>query len=143
LYTLYKLLHMSKTKRIIYWVATVWLALGMTVTGALQIMRHEEEVQMMSRLGYLPYFLLIIGTWKLLGVVAVLMPRLPLLKEWAYAGFFFAMSGAIVSHLAVGDGATELFGPSLLLLLTIVSWYGRPAERKCVSLSNAWYGPKS
>lgn len=127
---------MSKTKKIIYWVATVWLALGMSVTGTLQLMQHDEEVLMMSRLGYLPYFLLIIGTWKLLGVIAVLLPRLPLLKEWAYAGFFFAMSGAIVSHLAVGDGAKELFGPSLLLVLTIVSWYCRPADRKFVSLNN-------
>lgn len=127
---------MSKTKKIIYWVATLWLALGMSVTGALQLMRHEEEVNMMSRLGYLPYFLVIIGTWKLLGVIAVLLPRLPLLKEWAYAGFFFAMSGAIVSHLALGDGAKELFGPSLLLVLTIVSWYCRPADRKFVSLNN-------
>ncbi|HET6227517.1 MAG TPA: DoxX family protein, partial [Bacteroidia bacterium] len=51
-------------------------------------------------------------------------------KEWAYAGFFFAMSGAVYSHLANGDSPKELFGPCLLIALTIVSWYFRPAERK-------------
>ena len=66
----------------------------------------------------------------MLGVVAVLIPKYPLLKEWAYAGFFFSMSGAIFSHAAVGDNATEFFGPALLLVLTVVSWYFRPAERK-------------
>jgi hypothetical protein len=54
-------------------------------------------------------------------------------KEWAYAGFFFAMSGAVFSHLACGDEAKELFGPLLLLTLTVVSWYFRPADRKTSS----------
>jgi len=58
-----------------------------------------------------------------------------LLKEWAYAGFFFAMSGAILSHLACGDAAKEYFGPVLLLVLTIVSWYFRPESRKIVAVN--------
>jgi hypothetical protein len=120
----------KKSHRVIYWIATVWLALGMTATGIVQLMHQKEEAAMMAHLGYPLYFLTLLGIWKLLGVIAVLMPRLPLLKEWAYAGFFFAMSGAVVSHLAVGDGAMELFGPSLLILLTIVSWYFRPASRR-------------
>jgi hypothetical protein len=65
-------------------------------------------------------------------VIAVLLPRYPVVKEWAYAGFFFAMSGAIFSHLANGDDPKELFGPTLLLILTVVSWYFRPAERKLI-----------
>jgi hypothetical protein len=69
----------------------------------------------------------------MLGVLAVLIPKFPLIKEWAYAGFFFAMSGAILSHLFAGDEAIELFGPSLLLVLTGVSWYFRPAERRIIS----------
>ena len=124
---------MNKSKKIIYWIATGWLALGMVSTAIVQLVHQEEEVEKMNHLGYLPYFLTIIGMWKILGVIAVLIPRFPLLKEWAYAGFFFAMSGAVISHLAVGDDAKELFGPSLLLLLTVISWYYRPAERKCVS----------
>jgi hypothetical protein len=90
----------------------------------------DEEVQKMATLGYSSYFLTIIGIWKIAGVVAVLVPKFPLLKEWAYAGFFFLMTGAIFSHLAVGDVAVEYFGPSLLLLLTIVSWFYRPADRR-------------
>lgn len=66
----------------------------------------------------------------MLGVVAVLVPGIPLVKEWAYAGFFFVMSGAIVSHIAVGDPVSQIFPPLLLLVLTVVSWYLRPENRK-------------
>lgn len=128
---------MTPTKRnnIIYWIATLWLALGMTSTGIVQLIKMKEETDMMTRLGYPFYFLTILGTWKILGVIAVLIPKFPLVKEWAYAGFFFAMSGAIFSHAAVGDEAKDFFGPSLLLLLTVVSWYFRPAPRKFVSVT--------
>lgn len=121
---------MSKRNKIIYWVATIWLCLGMVSTGIVQLIPLEEEIEKMSALGYPMYFLTLIGVWKLVGVVAVLMPGYPLLKEWAYAGFFFLMSGAVFSHAAVGDQASEYFGPTLLLVLTVISWYMRPAERK-------------
>lgn len=123
---------MSNTKRntIIYWIATVWLSLGMTSTGLVQLLCIKEEAEMMKHLGYPLYFLTLLGVWKLLGVIAVLVPKFPLLKEWAYAGFFFTMSGAIYSHLAVGDPAMECFGPLLLIALTFCSWYFRPASRK-------------
>lgn len=124
---------MSKTAKIVYWVATAWLSLGMTSTAIVQLLKKQEEVQMMHKLGYPDYFLTIIGTWKILGVIAVLAPRFPLVKEWAYAGFFFAMSGAVFSHMAVADGAKEFFGPTLLLVLTVISWYFRPAERRLIS----------
>lgn len=121
---------MSRRNKIIYWIATIWLSLGMTATGVVQLMKVQEEVDMMEHLGYKPYFLTILGSWKILGVVAILLPKFPLLKEWAYAGFFFAMSGAVLSHLAMGDTAKELFGPILLLALTCISWYFRPPSRK-------------
>lgn len=120
----------SKRNKIIYWIATLWLALGMASTGIVQLSKMKEEADMFIRLGYPLYLLTIIGIWKLLGVVAVLVPKFPLLKEWAYAGFFFVMSGAVISHLAIGDAAKELFGPVLLIVLTIVSWYFRPADRR-------------
>ena len=126
---------MTKTNKIIYWIATGWLALGMLSTGIVQLIHMKEEVEKMARLGYQPYFLTILGLWKILGVVAVLTPKFPLVKEWAYAGFFFAMSGAIFSHLANGDDAKEFFGPTLLLILTVVSWYFRPADRKVISVN--------
>jgi hypothetical protein len=121
---------MTKRNKIIYWIATAWLALGMLSTGIVQIIKPDAEVKMMSLLGYPLYILTWLGAWKILGVIAILIPRYPLLKEWAYAGFFFTMSGAIFSHFSVGDEAISLFGPSLLIVLTIVSWYFRPADRK-------------
>lgn len=127
---------MTKRNKIFYWIATLWLALGMTVTGVVQLIKMKEEVDMMNHLGYPIYFLTILGIWKILGVIAVLIPKFTLLKEWAYAGFFFAMSGAIFSHLACGDALIALFGPTLLLVLTIVSWYFRPLERKLISVQS-------
>ncbi|MBS9525676.1 DoxX family protein [Litoribacter alkaliphilus] len=124
---------MKKRDKIIYWVATIWLSLGMVSTGIVQLIQMEEEVQKMNTLGYPSYFLTIIGVWKILGVIAVLIPKFPLVKEWAYAGFFFLMSGAIFTHLAVADEAVEYFGPALLLVLTVVSWYFRPADRKLIN----------
>ncbi len=121
---------MKKKNKIIYWVATLWLALGMVSTGIVQIIHMKEEVDRMAALGYPAYFLTIIGMWKMLGVVAVLLPKFPLVKEWAYAGFFFLMSGAILTHLSVGSAAADYFGPTLLLVLTSVSWYYRPNEKR-------------
>lgn len=122
-----------KKNKIIYWIATGWLSLGMLSTGIVQIIQMDEEVQKMSVLGYPAYFLTLIGIWKILGVIAVLVPKFPLIKEWAYAGFFFLMTGAIFTHFAVGDEAMEYFGASLLLVLIIVSWYFRPDSRKLLS----------
>ena len=121
---------MKKRDKIIYWIATIWLSLGMVSTAIVQIIRMDEEVKKINDLGYPAYFLTIIGIWKLLGVIAILVPKFPLVKEWAYAGFFFLITGAIFTHLAVGDGAVEYFGPTLLLVLTIVSWIYRPSERR-------------
>lgn len=126
---------MEKRNKIIYWIATVWLSLGMASTGIVQLIKTKEEAAMMAHLGYPLYFLTIIGVWKILGVVAVLAPKFPLVKEWAYAGFFFVASGALFSHMASGDEAKEFFGPALLLVLTIVSWYLRPAGRKINSVN--------
>jgi VIT1/CCC1 family predicted Fe2+/Mn2+ transporter len=126
---------MNQTKRnkIIYWVATLWLALGMVSTGIPQFIRMEEEVENMGRLGYPPYFLTILSTWKFLGVIAVLVPKFPLLKEWAYAGFFFAMTGATISRLAMHEPVTAALPSLFLLLLTALSWYFRPADRRVVA----------
>lgn len=102
----------------------------MISTGIVQLIKMEEEVEMMSHLGYPPYFATILGLWKLLGSIAILIPKVPLIKEWAYAGFFFAMTGAVFSHLAVQDPLSDFFGPVLLIVLTILSWYFRPPDRR-------------
>jgi hypothetical protein len=79
--------------------------------------------------------LYIIGVWKILGVIAILIPGFKLVKEWAYAGFFFVMSGAVFSHIASGDSLNALGPASVLLLLVVVSWYFRPADRKIISVN--------
>lgn len=123
---------MSKKNKIIYWISTLWLSLGMVSTGIAQLFKLPGQggSDMIVHLGYPLYLLIILGVWKILGVVAVLIPKFPLVKEWAYAGFFFIMSGAMVSHIAMGDPVVELFPSLLLLILTVVSWYYRPEERK-------------
>jgi hypothetical protein len=85
-----------------------------------------------TQLGYPVYVLTIIGVWKILGVIALLIPKFPLLKEWAYAGVFFLLTAAIYSHIAVSHPMKELFPAALLLVLTVLSWYFRPAERKLI-----------
>jgi hypothetical protein len=125
---------MSKTNRIIYWIATIWLSLGMISSGIVQILRMKEEVDLFTHLGYPLYFLTILAAWKFLGVAVLLLPKFPLLQEWAYAGFFFAMSGALISHIQLGDSLGETFPPVLLLVLTVLSWYFRPADRKLILL---------
>jgi hypothetical protein len=128
-----------KRRFVIYWISTIWLSLAMLATGVLQLMRVKAEgavappgVYGITLLGYPVYFLTILGVWKILGVVAVLIPKFPLLKEWAYAGFFFAMSGAVFSHIASGSSVSEIIPSLLLLILTVVSWYFRPADRKII-----------
>src|SRR5580765_2997593 len=121
---------MTRTKKIIYWIATLWLALGMTATAAGQLFKLPGQggPDMITYLGYPVYLLTILGIWKILGVIALLIPKFPLLKEWAYAGFFFIMSGAIFSHIAMGDSVKEILPSLLLLILTMVSWYFRPLD---------------
>jgi hypothetical protein len=124
---------MTKRNKIIYWIATIWLAFGMAYTGAVQVMKTDLEVDLMNKIGFPIYFLTILGTWKLLGALVILVPKFPLVKEWAYAGFVFAMSGALFCHLAISDtDASGYVGPTLLIVLSVVSWYFRPADRRLV-----------
>jgi uncharacterized membrane protein YphA (DoxX/SURF4 family) len=122
----------TKAGKIIYWIATIWLALGMVSTGLMQLMKKNGQggIDMLTHLGYPVYLLMMLGIWKILGAIAVLVPGIPVIKEWAYAGFFFIMTGAFFSHIAIGDSAVELFPSLLLLILTILSWYFRPAGRR-------------
>ena len=127
----------GKAGKIIYWIATLWLALGMVSTGLVQLFKSKEGqggVDMIIHLGYPVYLLTLLGIWKILGVMAVLIPKYPLLKEWAYAGFLFVMTGAIFSHIASGDTVNKIFPALLLLILTVLSWYFRPADKKLINI---------
>lgn len=124
---------MSKRNKIIYWIATLWLSLGMVSTGIVQLLNVEKETQFIVNMGFPVYILTLLGLWKILGVIVVLIPRWPLLKEWAYAGFFFTMSGAVYSHIFLRHSFGEIFPPFFLLALTVLSWYLRPSDRKVVA----------
>jgi len=123
---------MKKSRKIAYWIFTVWMCLGMTSSAIVQLIGIKDEVTMFTHLGFPLYMMKLIGIWKLAGVVAVLAPRFPVLKEWAYAGFVFVMSGAAAAHLIMHDPFGETFPSIFLLTLTLLSWYLRPSGRKMV-----------
>ena len=124
---------MKKTRLIIYWIATALLSFGMLTSGLSQIFHAKAMIDLITPLGYPPYFLYIIGVWKVLGVIAILVPGLKLVKEWAYAGFFFVMTGAFISHLACCDyNFKALIGPFMQTVFVILSWYLRPASRRII-----------
>lgn len=122
---------MKKRNVIIYWIATTLLSVGMLGSGLAQVFQMPDMAALVQPLGYPLYFLTIIGVWKVLGVIVILLPGFKLLKEWAYAGFFFVMTGALVSHLAHGDyDLKAIMGPLMQTIFVILSWYFRPANRR-------------
>ncbi len=125
---------MKKRNKILYWSVTSFLAVGMLAGGVQQLLQKGGYVDIVGRLGYPIYFLSILGCWKILGVTAVLIPKAPLVKEWAYAGFFFVMSGAVISHFAMDQPVKEAVPSLVLLIATVASWYFRPEDRKIISV---------
>lgn len=123
-------LPLGRGRKITYWIFTVWLALGLVSSGIVQLIKIEDETKMFANLGYPVYLLTFLGISKLLAMVAVVVPKFPMVKEWAYAGIAFTMLGALYSHVLVGDPFGEIFPPILFLIITFMSWYFRPADRK-------------
>ena len=113
-----------------YWIATSLVAGELGLGGIWDIARIPYVRNLVTHLGYPSYFLVLLGTWKVLGAVALLVPRRPLLKEWAYAGAFFSYTGAIVSHLTTGYDLGELWLLAALTALTVLSWALRPPSRR-------------
>jgi len=122
----------SNLKRVAYWTVTAIVAFVM-ISGAVGELTHSwGTLETVTILGYPAYFLTIIGTWKLLGGLAILVPGAPRLKEWAYAGMFFNMTGASASHAFVGDYGAYAFHiivPLAIALLVLASWALRPPSR--------------
>lgn len=116
-----------------YWIATALVCVELVVGGIWDIARLPLVRDTVVALGYPAYFLVILGIWKVLGAAALLAPRFPRLKEWAYAGVVFADTGGIASHLWVGFGAGDIVVLAVLLILTIVSWATRPPGRVLTS----------
>ena len=123
----------ASSRLIAYWVTTVVSTLAFNVPGALNLIRAPHIAQDMAHLGYPPYFLTILGTWKVLGGIVVAAPRLPRLKEWAYAGMIFDLTGAAASRAAMGDGATMVIVPLLIACVVLASWSLRPESRRLQS----------
>ncbi len=126
---------MAVPRVVVYWVVTLWLCVGMLASAVLQLVKMPEVLHSFGRLGYPRYLLVLLGVWKILGVIVLIAPRMPLLKEWAYAGFFFVTSGALFSHIAIGDGFATMLPTAVLLMLTVASWYLRPESRRLAGKS--------
>ena len=120
----------EKTRSIGYWITTLLGPASFVVGGTLFLTQGEQQVATLAHLGYPAYLLYILGFWKWLGAVTVVMPGLPLVKEWAYAGFFFELTGAAASHAFAGDGLGQIVQPIVFLSLVMASWGLRPASRR-------------
>ena len=124
-------------KRLIgYWLATALFCLAMTAGGTMNLLRTELQKEAMVALGYPEYLMTILGVAKILGVVALLIPAVPLLKEWAYAGFTFDLVGAAASHAFVGDDPTEIIVPLVVLAIASASYCLRPSTRRLQLATN-------
>jgi uncharacterized membrane protein YphA (DoxX/SURF4 family) len=124
-------------KTTLYWISTVLIAAVLLLGGVMDVLRAPPVVQTIGTLGYPAYLATLLGVWKLLGAAAVLSPGLPRLKEFAYAGILFELSGAAFSHAASGDPASKVAVPLVLLGIAAASWALRPASRRLGELLKA------
>lgn len=112
-----------------YWAATTLVAAAFTTGGGAYLAGAEVPLKGMAELGYPAYFVAILGAFKLAGGLAIVVPRLPRLKEWAYAGIVFDLTGAAGSHAAMGHPPAKLLAPLVILGIAVASWALRPADR--------------
>ena len=120
----------QKAKTIAYWVTTILGPGSLVISGVMLLTRNPQALAGLAHLGYPVYFATILGAWKVLGAIAVVMPGFPRLKEWAYAGFVFDLTAACASHAFSGDSMGEIASPIIFLALVVASWALRPASRK-------------
>ena len=125
---------MEKRKLIWYWIITGILSFCIFSGGLAQALQVKGVVEGFKPIGYPTYFISIIGIWKVLGIIAILIPGFKLLKEWAYAGIFFTMTGAVISHIASNDIHPQIIAPALFAVFAVLSWYLRPADRKIAAV---------
>src|SRR5258706_2082220 len=113
-----------------YWLVTIPVVAELGVGGIWDIARIPYVRDLVTHLGYPTYFLVLLGTWKVLGAIALLVPGRALLKEWAYAGAFFTYTGAMVSHLTTGYDVGEVALLAVMTALTVASWALRLPSRR-------------
>lgn len=119
----------TRTKTITNWGTTALLAFVLLSGGVAPLTNHADAAAGLAQLGYPAYLLVILGVWKVAGGLVVLAPGLPRLKEWAYAGAVFDLTGAAASHLARGNNAGHVIAPLVLAIVALVSWATRPPRR--------------
>lgn len=117
---------------IAYWVATSLLVLAFASGGVMDLRQTPEMLEGMKALGYPAYFATLLGLWKLAGALTLVVPGFGRVKEWAYAGMFFDLTGAAVSHAAVGDPLGKVLVPLVLTGVLVASWALRPSSRRAV-----------
>ncbi len=120
----------ERHRRLAYSGATGLVAAISLFSGVADLIGLEKVTENITALGYPAYFLFIIGFWKVAGGVAILLPGKPLLKEWAYAGLFFDLTGAVASHALNGDPFAKIVAPFVILLVMIASYLLRPEDRR-------------
>jgi hypothetical protein len=125
----------QKSKTIWYWIITGLLSFCLFSGGLAQALQVKGVVEGFKPLGYPIYFISLIGIWKMLGIIAILIPGFNFLKEWAYAGIFFTMTGAVISHIASNDIHPQIVAPIVLAIFTVLSWYLRPDNRKITAVN--------
>lgn len=118
-----------RAQQLVYAVSTVIAVAAFVGSGLANFFHADHVAHDMARLGYPPYFMSVLGTWKVLGAVAIAVPRLSRAKEWAYAGMIFDLTGAAVSRAAVGDSVGTVVAPLAVAVIVVVSWASRPATR--------------
>jgi hypothetical protein len=123
----------SRGRKLLYWASTSLAGLALAAIGGSDLLRLPAVIDGLAHLGFPVYFATILGSWKLLGVAAILVPGLPRLKEWAYAGFFFTLTGAALSHAIAGDPIAKLAVPLMVLALVLASRALLPARRAVVA----------
>jgi uncharacterized membrane protein YphA (DoxX/SURF4 family) len=119
----------SRIKSIAYWATTIFIALENIVGAEWDLVKNDLVTKIFNELGYPLYVLTILGIWKILGGITLVVPKFPRLKEWAYAGIIFNYTGAIASHFFVGD-AKAAISPFIFSVITVVSYILRPESRK-------------
>ncbi|EPG65858.1 DoxX family protein [Leptospira wolffii] len=124
----------ERIKKIAYWIITSLISLNYLYAGIIYIIKNDQVISGMGQLGYPLYFITILGIWKILGAVVLIAPRLPLLKEWAYAGILFNLTAAAASNAISGFEIPHIITPLVMLVFAAFSWWSRPADRKLAGI---------
>ena len=119
-----------KAKTIGYWVCTILIVFSMLPGGIFYLMRAPQAIEGMRQLGIPVSVVVLLGVWKVLGTIALVVPGFPLLKEWAYAGIFFDLTGAAVVNAAAGAAWWHVVAPLAIVGILYGSWALRPASRR-------------